>query len=921
MGGDMLFTNGCYDGMDHPERREQNMAKNIPWHYITPQETFEELGSSPDGLSMQEAAGRLERDGPNRLPPPPKKSPIIRFLLHFHNILIYVLLGAAIVTALLGHTGDTVVILAVVVANAVIGFIQEGKAEKALDAIKQMLAPHAAVIRDGKRLSVEGETLVRGDVVLLEAGDKVPADIRLFKVHSLQVQEALLTGESLPVEKQTAPVGENAALGDRSCMAFSGTTVSAGTAQGIVIATGPHTQIGRISGLLQSVETLTTPLVEQMDAFAKWLTFFILGLSALMLGYGLLATEQTFDELFMAIIGLAVAAIPEGLPAVLTITLAVGVQVMARRNAIVRRLPSIETIGAVSVICSDKTGTLTRNEMMLSTFATQERTLQVAGEGYAPLGDILDNGRPVEFSGNLLLERSVQVCALCNDAELKNDGESWHIEGDPMEGALLSFAAKAEYDISECRGEYYRTDAIPFDSKHQFMATLNHNHDPLTEAFIYVKGAPERLLKMCSLALEESGKTVPIDREAWGARAEAIAAQGQRVLALAYKEADVHQTVLGHDDLAEGVIFLGLIGLIDPPRKEAITAVAECHSAGIGVKMITGDHALTAAAIGKQIGLTHSGHVLTGVQIDELGDEELSRAVLETDIFARTTPEHKLRLVMALQSHGMTVAMTGDGVNDAPALKRADAGIAMGQKGSEAAKEASELVLADDNFASIVAAVQEGRTVYNNIKKVISWTLPTNAGEASVIIIALLFGMMLPVTPIQILWVNMITAVTLGIALAFEPADSDTMRRKPRRRNEPLLGGELLWHIALVAAIFMGGVFGMYHYALMNGHDIEYARTVAMNTLVVMEIFHLLYIRNLHTLNLTLDALRGTRILWIAISVVVAAQAVITYTPFFQGVFATRGLEFDDVMLIVGTGIALFAIVESEKQIRGRFFG
>jgi calcium-translocating P-type ATPase len=892
------------------------MEDHSIWHSMNHQDVLKETGSSTAGLTPKEATQRLKKNGPNKLPQPPRRSTWIRFLLQFHNILIYVLIAAAIVTALLDHLVDTIVILAVVIANAIIGFIQEGKAEKALDAIKQMLSLKAAVIRGGKRMGVQGEALVVGDIVLLEAGDKVPADMRLIQIHDLQVQEAILTGESLPVDKHLSPVEKEVTLGDRTCMAFSGTTVTSGTAQGIVIATGAQTQIGRISGLLQEVQTLTTPLVEQMDTFAKWLTFFILGFSTLIMAYGLLVTDQVFDELFMSIIGLAVAAIPEGLPAVLTITLAVGVQAMAGRNAIVRRLPAIETIGAVSVICSDKTGTLTRNEMMVATVTIDEKSLEIKGEGYAPVGDIKEMKQNVSPRNNSALLLMGRVCALCNDAELKKDEQEWSVEGDPMEGALLSFAAKTGCDLSICQGEYQRTDAIPFDAKHQYMATLNHNHSG--EAFIFVKGAPERLLGLCTHSVNAKGEPVQMKSAQWEERIEAIAAQGQRVLGLAYKRVDTTQTVLQHGDLKEGLILLGLVGLIDPPRHEAIEAVAECHTAGIEVKMITGDHALTAAAIGRQIGLKHYQEVLTGTQIDALDESELFATVLKTDIFARTTPEHKLRLVMALQSHGMTVAMTGDGVNDAPALKRADAGIAMGQKGSEAAKEASELVLADDNFASIAAAVREGRTVYNNIKKVISWTLPTNAGEASVIILALLFGMMLPVTPIQILWVNMITAVTLGIALAFEPADEDTMRRAPRKRNEPLLGGELLWHIGFVALLFMAGVFGMYHYALEEEKGIDYARTVAFNTLVIMEIFHLFYIRNMSTTALTLKMLRGTKALWIAVGIVVIAQLAATYTPLLQSVFATRALKFDEVMLIIGVGILLFIIVESEKQLRLR---
>ncbi|MBN2896679.1 MAG: HAD-IC family P-type ATPase [Campylobacterales bacterium] len=888
------------------------------WHHLGAQEVMHEVESSEQGLSAQEARARLERDGPNRMSEPPKRSPFIRFMLQFHNILIYVLLGAAVMTALLDHISDTFVILAVVLANAIIGYIQEGKAEKALDAIKQMLAPHAAVMRGGMRQSIDGEALVVGDIVLLEAGDKVPADLRLLKTHGFAVQEALLTGESLPVDKKTAPVSAHATLGDRLCMAFSGTTVTAGTAQGVVIATGAHTEIGRISGMLQNVQTLKTPLVEQMDAFAKWLTIFILGLSGVIFVYGLLALSMPFDGLFMAIVGLAVAAIPEGLPAVLTITLAVGVEVMAKRNAIVRRLPAIETIGAVSVICTDKTGTLTRNEMMVAAVALEGATLHVKGEGYAPLGDILEGAQEVSSKAYRALDLMAKVCVLCNDAELRNDG-GWSVEGDPMEGALLAFAGKAGCDFAACRGEYQRTDAIPFDAKHQYMATLHHNHKTQAEAFIYLKGAPEKVLALCHYTFDVHGKRVALEGAKWEERAAAIAAQGQRVLAIAYKTAAPEQTVLHQDELKEGLILLGLVGLIDPPRTEAISAVKECHDAGIAVKMITGDHALTAATIGKEIGLKRTDHVLTGVQIDKLSEEELVDAVMQTDIFARTTPEHKLRLVMALQSHGLTVAMTGDGVNDSPALKRADAGIAMGQKGSEAAKEASELVLADDNFASIVAAVREGRTVYTNIRRVISWTLPTNAGEALVIILALLLAMPLPITPIQILWVNMITAVTLGIALAFEPTDAQTMRRKPRNRSEAILSPMLIYQVFFAGSLFVGGVFGLYRYALAQGVTLEVARTMAMNALVFMEIVYLFHIRSMFERSMSVARLKATKAVWIAVGVVVLAQALITYTSFMQGLFDTKALSVAQLLLIVATGAVLFVIIEAEKQIRLRY--
>ena len=886
------------------------------WHRLEAEAVLRELDSGPAGLAAAEVEARARRHGPNRLPTAPPRHPLLRFLAHFHNVLIYVLLGAATITALLGHLVDTVVILAVVVVNALIGYLQEGKAEKAMDAIRQMLAPRAAVVRAGQRATIDGERLVPGDIVLLEAGDKVPADLRLLKAHGLQIQEAILTGESVAVEKATAPLPADAALGDRACMAFSGTTVTGGQGQGVVVAIGAATEIGMISGLLARVETLTTPLVAQMGAFARWLTLFILAVALAILAFGYFVLQHDFAELFMAVVGLSVAAIPEGLPAVLTITLAVGVQAMARRNAIVRRLPAIETLGSVAVICSDKTGTLTRNEMSVAALHTPAGRVTVAGTGYAPVGALTVDAQAIAPGSRPELAEIARAAALCNDAELHQRGEAWEVEGDPMEGALLAFSARAGLPFRETRAAWVRTDVIPFDARHRFMATLDHDHEG--RAAIFVKGAPEVLLALCATACQPDGTSRPLDVDAWHARAEALAAQGQRVLALARRRVPPEHTVLEFADV-DGLELLALVGLIDPPREEAVHAIRECHAAGIAVKMITGDHALTAAAIGRQLGLREAGNVLTGNDLDRLDDGELRAAVLGCDVFARTSPEHKLRLVMALQERGLAVAMTGDGVNDAPALKRADAGIAMGRKGSEAAKEASEVVLADDNFVSIVAAIREGRTVYDNIKKVISWTLPTNAGEASVIILALMLGLALPITPIQILWVNMITAVTLGIALAFEPTEQSTMRRPPRVRDEALLSGWLVWHVVLVAGLFMAGVFGAYLYAIDRGHSIELARTIAMNTLVVMEIFHLFFIRNIYGTSLTWHAVRGTPAVWIAVALVTCGQLALTYLAPLQAVFATEAVPLHEGVLVLLIGVALFVVVESEKQLRLRF--
>ncbi len=862
-------------------------GEDAAWHSFTSEDAMRRAVAQPEGLTGAEAARRLAAHGPNRLPEAQTRGPILRFLAHFHNVLIYVLLGAAVVTAALQHWVDTGVILAVVLANAAIGFVQEGKAEAAMAAIRQMLAPRAAVLRDGRRVSVDGADLVPGDVVLLEAGDRVPADLRLTEARGLAAQEAILTGESVPVEKTVEPVPADAALGDRRSMMWSGTLVTQGTARGVVVATGAQTEIGRIGGLLAEIEQLTTPLVAQMDHFARWLSFLILLVSGLLLLYGYYVGHHGFSELFMAVVGLSVAAIPEGLPAVMTITLAIGVQAMARRHAIVPRLPAIEAIGSVSVICTDKTGTLTRNEMVVTAAETPAAAFEIGGEGYAPEGSIAPSGD---------LSRLALAATLCNDAALHRRDARWMVEGDPMEGALLAFAGKVGGDHAE-----RRLDAIPFDSRHRFMAVLS---DGAAGRLVHVKGAPERVLRMCG----------GIDYKHWHDRADAMARRGLRVLALAERPEAGER--IDAAALEGGLTFLGLLGLIDPPRPEAIAAVAECRAAGIRVKMITGDHAGTAAAIAAQIGLENHHRVLTGADLDKLDEAQLALEAVAVDVFARTSPEHKLRLVTALQANGLSVAMTGDGVNDAPALKRADAGIAMGRKGSEAAKQAADLVLADDNFASIAAAVREGRTVYDNLKKVISWTLPTNAGEAMVIALALMAGLALPVTAVQILWVNLITAITLGLALAFEPTEAGTMARPPRSRTAPILTGGLVWHVLMVALLFLAAVFGVFSYAIDRGYSLPRAQTMAMNTLVVLEIFHLFFIRNIHGTSLTWDAVKGTKVVWTVAILITAAQFAVTYLPPLQALLGTEPVPLADGLMILAVGAAFFAIIEIEKQIR-----
>jgi magnesium-transporting ATPase (P-type) len=873
------------------------------------------LESSAEGLASSDAARRKTLCGPNRLPQAARRGPLKRFLLQFHNLLIYALLVAAAMSAGLGHGIDAVVILAVVLLNAVIGFIQEGRAEQALTAIHRMIDPRAAVLRDGRRTTVAAEDIVPGDLVILEAGDRVPADLRLIKLRNLRIEEAVLTGESVAVDKAIAPVAAGAALGDRTSMAFSGTLVAAGQGAGVAIGTGVATELGRISALLGEVEKLETPLLRQMDRFARQLTLVIVLSSAAVFAFAHLARGYGADEAFMVVVGIAVAAIPEGLPAILTITLAIGVSRMARRNAIVRRLPAVETLGSVSVICSDKTGTLTRNEMTVRAVVTTGGTFEVTGVGYEPHGGFRSADCDVEIDAEPGLRELTQAALLCNDANLRPADETWTVDGDPMEGALVSLAIKAGHDIDRVRRELPRKDEIPFDAAHRFMATLHHSHDD--GAFVLVKGAPERVLAMCSAQRVADGKA-PLDPDYWHAAVARLAQDGQRVLAFAMRPMPIGQQDLTFADVADGATLLGLTGFIDPPRNEAIEAVRDCATAGIRVVMITGDHALTAHAIARQLGLGDDPRVAAGHELDGLDESALRALARDVTVFARTTPEHKLNLVQALQAEGAVVAMTGDGVNDAPALKRADVGVAMGGKGTEAAKEAAEMVLADDNFASIVAAVREGRTVYDNVIKVIGWTLPTNGGEAMALIAAIAFGVALPITALQILWVNMITAVALGLTLAFEPTEPGTMLRPPRTPGQSLISRYLLWRIVFVSLLVVIGVFGMFFWAQQRGLSLEEARTIAVNTIVVMEIFYLFSIRYVHGTSLSWRAALGTPAVLTGVATVVVAQLVFTYWPAMNSVFKSRPVGLLDGIAIVAVGVALLVILEAEQRIVGR---
>ncbi|MCC5941025.1 MAG: cation-transporting P-type ATPase, partial [Balneolaceae bacterium] len=809
-----------------------------PWFSKPADEVLNKLNATKEGLTDGEYKKRLEQYGPNKLPEGKTQSPIIRFLLQFHNVLIYVLMAAAVVTALLGHWIDTWVIIAVILVNAIIGFAQEGKAEKALESIKKMLSLHATVLRDGQRTDIDAEKLVPGDIVILNSGDKVPADVRLISTRNLRIEESALTGESVAVEKDTDPVEEGSVPGDQTCMAFSGTSVVYGNAHAVVVETGGITELGKIKQMMSDVDKITTPLLRQIDDFGKILSIVILGVTALFFAIGYFFRDYSLDELFLAVISLAVAAIPEGLPAIMTITLAVGVQAMARRNAIIRKLPSVETLGSVAVICSDKTGTLTRNEMTATAVITSKSEYTVEGAGYKPSGQILKDDTAIETSGEPLLEQIIKTVKLCNEAEIKEDDGTWVLNGDPTEGALVTLAHKAGYEGYSSE----RIDHIPFESDHKYMATLNSGDG---KRYIHVKGAPEIILEHCNKQRSADGDA-DIDKEYWERAMEKQAEQGRRLIAAAIKEVSSNKSSVDHDDIKSDLIFLGVIGIIDPPRDEAIESIRICKEAGIRVKMITGDHLTTARAIGKEIGIGDGEHAISGAEIENMSDEELQKAAIENDVFARTSPEHKLRLVNALQAENLICAMTGDGVNDAPALKRADVGIAMGIKGTEVTKDASEMVLADDNFASIANAVEEGRTIYDNLRKAILFILPTNGAESLVIMAAVIMGIVMPITPVQILWVNMVTAVTLALALSFEPTEPGVMKRPPRKHGAPILSLYFMWRVIFVSILIGGLTLTLYYWLKANAYEVETARTIAVNTLVAGQLFYLFNCRKMH---------------------------------------------------------------------------
>ncbi len=897
----------------------EQQIQSTHWHARQAEEALLELDSTAAGLTHEQAAQRLLRYGPNRLDEAKPASVWQRVLRHLNNVLLYVLIAAALVTGLMGHWVDTFVIIAVVVLNVAIGFVQEGKAEKALQAIRHLLAPHAVVLRDGRQQDIDAADLVPGDVVLLASGDSLPADVRLLQARNLRIDEAALTGESVPVDKQVDAVADDAAIGDRICMGYAGTLVTQGQARAVVVATGAATEIGRIGRMLEAVEQGTTPLLRKMQDFGRILTLFILATGGLLFLFGTLVRGMGAGEMFMAAVGLSVAAIPEGLPAIMTITLAIGVQRMAARNAVIRRLPAVEALGSVTVICSDKTGTLTRNEMTVQEVICAGQSLDVEGAGYAPTGNLLLQGSAVDAAAlaahSPAAAALVEAAALCNDASLHEKEQHWVLAGDPTEGALLTLAMKAGLSPTVVQVDRPRLDVIPFESEHRFMATL---HACEAGSEVLVKGAPERILAMCSQQLEADGVERALDEAHWHNRIEAQARAGRRVLAFARCRLSAGKQDLEHADVASGLTLLGLVGIIDPPRDEAIRAVAQCRAAGIRVVMITGDHGVTASAIARQLGMGEDIKAITGPELELMDDAAMRQAVAEARVFARASPEHKLRLVRALQANGEVVAMTGDGVNDAPALKQADVGVAMGMKGTEAAKQAGAIVLADDNFASIAHAVEEGRTVYDNLRKTVTFLLPINGGESLSLLLAVLLGLALPITPVQVLWVNMVSSVALAMVLAFEPTEADVMQRPPRRPDEPMLSRFVIWRIFFVSALFLVGIFGMYQWMLAQGATVEAARTVAVNTLVCMEVFYLFSVRYLKAPSFTVQGVKGTPRVLVAVFSVFGLQLLFTYAPFMQSLFASEALPLDTGMLVVLAGVAVLLILEIEKALLRR---
>jgi cation-transporting P-type ATPase F len=816
-----------------------------PYYELTALAVVEQFESDIEaGLSLAQVRQNQEQYGLNELTVKPGKPAWLRFLLQFNQALLYILIVAGVIKAFLGAWTNAAVIWGVTVINALIGFVQESKAEGAIAALAKAVTTEATVIRDGQKQRIPSQGIVPGDLVLLTSGDKVPADLRLVTTRNLQIDESALTGESVPVEKLTEQLQPHTPLAERLNMAYAGSFVTSGQGSGIVVATANETEVGKISQSLDQPTDLRTPLTRKFAKFSHTLLYIILALAALTLAVGF-SQGQSLAGTFEAAVALAVSAIPEGLPAVVTVTLAIGVNRMARRHVIVRKLPAVETLGSATVICSDKTGTLTENQMTVQTIYANGQQYQISGTGYSPEGEITDAaGKIVDLEHSPALQACLIAGLMCNDSHLEEDHNRWLVIGDPTEGALITAANKAELYPAQISQRFPRLDSIPFESQFQYMATL-HDASEAAERVIYVKGSVEAILKRCQPTIGGS----PLDGNSIEREVETMAQQGLRVLAFAKKIVPKSKPSIERHDLETGLIFLGLQGMIDPPREEAIAAVHACQSAGIQVKMITGDHVTTAKAIAERIGLQKANHAtaLDGQQLAQMNDAELSQAVEDSVVFARVAPAQKLRLVEALQLKGEIVAMTGDGVNDAPALRKADIGIAMGGAGTDVAREASAMLLTDDNFASIEAAVEEGRTVYQNLRKAIAFILPVNGGESMTILISALFARALPILSLQVLWLNMVNSIAMTVPLAFEPKSDHVMQHPPRNPREPLLSKTLIYRILAISVFNWILIFGMFEWIRQTTGNLPLARTMAIQALVAGRIVYLLSISQLGT--------------------------------------------------------------------------
>ncbi len=886
-------------------------AATEPWYRLPVEEAIRLLESSLQGLSPEEVQARLRRFGPNQIERRRGPSPLVLFLRQFESPLVYVLVAAGIVTALVAEYVDTIVILVVVIVNAIIGYVQESKAAAAMEALLKMTAPTATVLRGNAHAEVEVSHVVPGDIVLLTGGDKVPADLRLLEAHNLQVDESTLTGESLPVGKTIHPLKEaNLPPADQVNMAFASTPVTAGRGVGIVVATGVNTELGKISQQVTGVEAEETPLQTRLQSFSRLLGIVVLILVGVVFGLGVLIGYGLL-EMFLIAVTLAVSAIPEGLPATVTIILAIGTRRMAERNAIIRKLPAVETLGTADFICTDKTGTLTRNEMTVRVVHAAGQSYQVTGSGYEPVGEVVQDHRSVDIASSPALEMLLTVGALANDARLISHEGARKVLGDPTEGALLVAAEKAGFGLHRLREQHHRLAEIPFESEQQYMATLNRFGD---RNFILVKGAPGRVLGMCSSRMLDSARA-PLDAERELEEARHLAEQGYRVLALAYKPSQSKE--LDPSEATEGLVFVGLVGIIDPPRTEAAEAVEDARRAGVQVAMVTGDLKQTAATIARQLGILHHGQrVLTGRELETLSDEELDQVVEQVAVYARAAPEHKLRVVNRLKARGHVVAVTGDGVNDAPALRAADIGVAMGITGTDVAKETADMVLADDNFATIFAAIEEGRIVFENIRKAIFFLLSTNAGEVLAVLAALLGGLPVPLIPVQILWMNLVTDSAPVIGLGFEPGEAEFLLRPPRNPKSEILSRVLELRILLVSGLMAASTVGLFALELSSGVSLESARTVAFTTLVLFQIFNALNARSEN--QSIFSQLFVNPILLAGLLLGTLLQLVVIYVPGVQSVMQTTPLDPTQWGMVIGVSASVLVVVELEKLIRRR---